>query len=97
MTRTRNKERPVELLDAIVAYIAANGIAELSLRPLAKAVSSSPRVLLYYFGSKENLVAEAIRRMRERQREAFAGMREAQYEWPSDACRAIWRQMSSPD
>lgn len=97
MTRTPNKDRPVELLDAIVAYIAANGVAELSLRPLAKAVKSSPRVLLYYFGSKENLVAEAIRRMRERQRQTFARMREARYERPSDACRAIWRQMSAPD
>jgi AcrR family transcriptional regulator len=97
MTRTVNKNRPVQLLDAIVAYIAANGVAELSLRPLAKAVGSSPRVLLYYFGSKENLVAEAIRRMRERQREAFGKMRQNRYERPSDACRAIWRQMSSPD
>lgn len=97
MTRTANKERPVELLDAIVTYIAANGVAELSLRPLAKAVGSSPRVLLYYFGSKENLVAEAIRRMRERQRETFARMRRARHERPSDACRAIWRHMSSPD
>lgn len=97
MTRTANKERPVELLDAIVTYIAANGVAELSLRPLAKAVRSSPRVLLYYFGSKENLVAAAIRRMRERQRETFARMRQARYERPSDACRAIWRQMRSPD
>ena len=97
MTRTANKERPVELLDAIVTYIAANGVAELSLRPLAKAVGSSPRVLLYYFGSKENLIAEAIRRMRERQRETFAKMRQTQYERPSDACRAVWHQMSSPD
>jgi AcrR family transcriptional regulator len=54
-------------------------------------------VLLYYFGSKESLVAEAIRRMRERQREAFAKMRQARYERPSDACRAIWRKMSSAD
>jgi AcrR family transcriptional regulator len=97
MTRTINEARPEELLDAIVAHIAKKGVAELSLRPLAKAVHSSPRVLLYYFGSKEKLVARAIMRLRERQRASFGRMREAQYEQPSDACRAIWKQMSAPE
>jgi AcrR family transcriptional regulator len=97
MTRTVDETRPEELLDAIVAYIAKNGVAELSLRPLAKAVHSSPRVLLYYFGSKEKLVAKAIRRLRDRQRAGFGKMREGRYELPSDACRAIWKQMSAPE
>jgi AcrR family transcriptional regulator len=97
MSRTVDETRPEELLDAIVAYIAKKGIADLSLRPLAKAVHSSPRVLLYYFGSKENLVARAIRRLRDRQRAGFGKMREARYEQPSDACRAIWKQMSAPE
>ena len=81
----------------MVAYIAKIGVAELSLRPLAKAVKSSPRVLLYYFGSKEKLVARAIQRLRELQRAGFGKMREARYEQPSDACRAIWKQMSAPE
>jgi len=97
MTRTIDESRPGELLDAIVAYIAKKGVAELSLRPLAKAVGSSPRVLLYYFGSKEQLVAQAIKRLRERQREGFGKMREARYEQPSDVCRAIWKRMSAPE
>ncbi len=97
MTRTVNEARPEELLDAIVGYIAKKGVAELSLRPLAKAVKSSPRVLLYYFGSKEELVAKAIMRLRERQRASFGNMREARYDQPSDACRAIWKQMSAPE
>lgn len=97
MTRTVNKTRPEELLDAIVAYISRKGVAELSLRPLAKAVHSSPRVLLYYFGSKEKMVARAIQRLRERQRAGFGKMREARYDLPSDACRPIWRQMSAPE
>ena len=97
MSRTADETRPGELLDEIVAYIAKKGVAELSLRPLAKAVGSSPRVLLYYFGSKERLIARAIKRMRERQRVTFGKMREARYEQPSDACRAIWKQMSAPE
>ena len=97
MARTVNKTRPEELLDAIAVYISRHGVAELSLRPLAKAVKSSPRVLLYYFGSKEALLARAIQRLRERQRESFGRIREGRYEKPSDACRAIWKQMSSPE
>jgi AcrR family transcriptional regulator len=97
MVKVADARRPAELLDAIVGYIAKNGVAELSLRPLAKAVHSSPRVLLYYFGSKEKLVAKAIARLRERQRAGFGKMREARYDQPSDACRAIWKQMSAPE
>jgi len=96
VSRTVDETRPIELLDAIVAYLVKHGIAEVSLRPLAKAVGSSPRVLLYYFGSKEKMLAQAVRRLRERQRSSFGNLRDAQYENPSDACRAIWREMSTP-
>lgn len=96
MTRTVNEARPAELLDDVVGYLVKHGVAEMSLRPLARAVGSSPRVLLYYFGSKEELVVKALARLRERQRGTFSGLREAKYERPSDACRAIWKQMSAP-
>ncbi len=96
MPRTASPTRPAQLLDAIVEYLVKQGVAELSLRPLAKAVGSSPRVLLYYFGSKEELVVKALARLRERQRSTFSRMREAKYDQPSDACRAIWQQMSAP-
>jgi AcrR family transcriptional regulator len=97
MVKVADPGRPEELLDAIAAYIAKKGVAELSLRPLAKAVHSSPRVLLYYFGSKEELVARAIQRLRQLQRTTFGKMREASYDRPSDVCRAIWKQMSAPE
>ena len=53
-------------------------------------------MLLYYFGSKEDLVVKALARQREHQRAAFGKMREAQYTQPSEACRAIWQRMSAP-
>ncbi|MFF7247217.1 TetR/AcrR family transcriptional regulator [Embleya sp. NPDC008237] len=49
-----------ELLAASVAYVAEHGLAELSLRPLAQAIGSSPRVLLYLFGAKEGLIREIL-------------------------------------
>ncbi|MFF0290863.1 TetR/AcrR family transcriptional regulator [Streptomyces sp. NPDC005262] len=37
-----------------------NGLRGLSLRPLARELGTSDRMLLYYFGTKERLVAEAL-------------------------------------
>lgn len=96
MVRVADEHRPAELLDAIVGYLVENGVAELSLRPLAKAVGSSPRGLLYYFGSKEEMLTQAIKRLRELQRAGFAKLHGARYENPSDACRAVWQQASAP-
>ena len=53
-------DRRAELLDGVANYILSNGLADLSLRPLATAIGTSPRMLLYFFGSKERLIAEAL-------------------------------------
>lgn len=97
MARTASEVRPEELLDQVADYVAAKGVAELSLRPLAKAVGSSPRVLLYYFGSKEDMMVKALGRLRERQRVTYERMKALPYQTPSEACRAIWRHMSAPE
>jgi AcrR family transcriptional regulator len=97
MSRTVDEQRPVELLDAIVGHLITHGVAELSLRPLAKAVGSSPRVLLYYFGSKEEMVVKALARLRERQRITYSQMKADSSDSPSKACHAIWKHMSAPD
>lgn len=76
-------------------YLTKHGVAELSLRPLAKAVKSSPRVLLYYFGSKEELVVKVLARLRERQRTTYGRMKSERFATAGDACRAIWQHMSS--
>ena len=49
-----------ELLDAAYRYALAHGLVDLSLRPLAAAIGSSPRVLLFLFGSKDGLVRELL-------------------------------------
>ena len=96
MARTADERHRDELLDRIVDYVLTNGFAGLSLRPLAKAVQSSPRVLLYYFGSKEKLIMEIVARARERQRRQFERLQQQESETAIDACRAIWSVMSAP-
>ncbi len=56
--------RKTELLEAAYRYALENGLGELSLRPLAAAIGSSPRVLLYLFGSKDGLVRALLARTR---------------------------------
>ena len=57
--------RKRELLDAAYRYVLGNGLADMSLRPLARAIESSPRVLLFLFGSKEGLIRALLARARE--------------------------------
>ncbi|QHC32135.1 TetR/AcrR family transcriptional regulator [Streptomyces sp. HF10] len=56
--------RRQELLEAAYAHALRSGLADLSLRPLAEEVKSSPRVLLYLFGSKDGLVRALLARAR---------------------------------
>ncbi|UQU62159.1 TetR/AcrR family transcriptional regulator [Couchioplanes caeruleus] len=56
--------RKVELLEATYRYVLEHGLTQLSLRPLAAAIGSSPRVLVFLFGSKEGLVRAVLARAR---------------------------------
>jgi len=96
VTRTADPTRRAALLERVVDYVRRHGVGSLSLRPLAKAVGSSPRVLLYYFGSKEDLIVEALRAMRDRQKVEFARLNERGGASPTAACKAVWDVMSSP-
>ena len=51
-------DRRAELLAAATGWVLENGLGGLSLRPLAAALDTSDRMLLYYFTSKDKLVAE---------------------------------------
>jgi len=51
-------------LERAYEYVLAHGLADMSLRPLATAVGSSPRVLLVLFGSKDGLVRALVARAR---------------------------------
>jgi AcrR family transcriptional regulator len=96
MARTADEHRRAELLDRAVDFVGAHGLSSLSLRPLAKAIGSSPRVLLYYFGSKEDLVVEIIRRGRARQRETMANLKLSADLSPREISRTLWRHFSAP-
>jgi AcrR family transcriptional regulator len=93
VSRPINPRRPEDLQNAIVKYLVKHGIANLSLRPLAKAVGTSPRVLLYYFGSKEKMMIRLLADIRQQQRSAFGKIKRSTFEQER---RAVWKQMSAP-
>jgi AcrR family transcriptional regulator len=63
MSATASPRRD-ELLERAYRYALEHGVVDLSLRPLAAAVGSSPRVLLFLFGSKAGLIQALLARAR---------------------------------
>jgi AcrR family transcriptional regulator len=51
-----------ELLDQVVAYLADNGLAQTTLRPMAAALGVSINRLMHHFGSKDELITAALAR-----------------------------------
>jgi AcrR family transcriptional regulator len=93
--------RRAELLDACYGFVLTHGLAGLSLRPLAAATGTSPRVLLYLFGSKENLVREVLARAR---REQISLLQDAldlgtapPAGWFGELAGRLWNLLSAPE
>ena len=88
--------RREELLERAYRYVLDNGLADMSLRPLAAAIGSSPRVLLFLFGTKDGLVRALLDRARSDElallrridSEPMASLREVGTE--------LWRWLSAP-
>jgi AcrR family transcriptional regulator len=68
----------------------SRGRADLSLRPLARAIGSSPRVLLYLFGSKDGLVRALLARARADELALLADVRDGGGDGGLAAARRIW-------
>jgi AcrR family transcriptional regulator len=58
MARPKNPERKPELMAQIIDYLQDRPLADLSFRTLAKGLGVSAYVLVYHFGSREQLINE---------------------------------------
>ena len=67
MARPVDPTRRADVLGRAADYVLERGLARLSLRPLAKALGTSPRMLLYDFGSKELLIQDVLAEIRRRE------------------------------
>jgi AcrR family transcriptional regulator len=66
MARPSNPEIRARLREQAVDYVMSHGAADLTLRPLAKALKTNARMLVYHFGSREGLMREILDGLRER-------------------------------
>jgi AcrR family transcriptional regulator len=84
--------RKTELLELAYQYAIQHGRTELSLRPMALAIGSSPRVLLYLFGSKDGLIRALLARSRADELALLAELRGGRGGGPSlrEAGERIW-------
>jgi AcrR family transcriptional regulator len=97
MKRPMVSPRRDAILNASIDYILHNGVADLSLRPLAAAVGSKARLLIYHFGTKDALIAEAMIAVRERVQKAFATVvNNTQDRTPFGVMHSFWTWASSP-
>ena len=84
--------RREELADAATDHVLEHGLIGLSLRPLAEAIGTSDRMLLYHFSDKDDLVATILRTSNARSVARVRAMR------PSGdlrgAVRDLWREVS---
>lgn len=74
--------RREELLDQVTDHVLEHGLIGFTLRPVAKAIGTSDRMLIYHFGSRDQLVAEATTRACDRAREVVETLP------PADGVRA---------
>ena len=97
MPRSADPRLPEQWLARVVDYVLANGLRDLSLRPLGRAVGVSPRTLLYHFDSKEGLIAAVLAEARARQRALLDSWiaRTAEYDLATLLIGA-WRWLSAP-
>jgi AcrR family transcriptional regulator len=71
--RPKQPEIRERLLAACTDYALQHGLPD-RLGPLATATRTSPRMLLYHFASKEDLLREVLGRARARQRQEFGDL-----------------------
>jgi len=89
MARPVDPTRRSDVLARAADYVLEQGLAGLSLRPLAKALGTSPRMLLYDFESKERLIHEVLAEIRRRE----AGLLEAEVRTLED----VWAWIAAPE
>ncbi len=96
MARAVDVERREALLDEVVGYLAEHGLANVSLRPMARQLGVSVNALVHHFGSKEDLIVAALRRSQTVQENVEAHWLERRPRLSqADLLRAWWRWINS--
>ena len=86
----RGEARRQELLERVTDDLAANGLADYSLRRAARASGTTHKVILYHFDGLEDLLAQALLRLRRRRVDNVLAVAAAEHDSLADRVRAVW-------
>lgn len=89
-------KRRQELLQKVLEYLLEHGVADLSLRPLAAAVGTSARLLVYHFGSKEGLVTAVMAEVQAKFQASFTAAVAGCALKSGHPMLAFWKVLSRP-
>lgn len=85
------------LLVKVVEHLGVAGTHDLSLRGLAGAVGSSHRMLLYHFGSQQDLLAAVVTEVEARQQTVMRELAADPGLSLGALAHALWQRLSEPD
>ncbi|CAL9644821.1 TetR/AcrR family transcriptional regulator [Streptomyces sp. enrichment culture] len=96
MGRHKQPEIRGRILDACVDHALAHGLPD-RLEPLAVASGTSSRMLIYHFGTRDELLREILGRARRRQRDFFGELLSPRPGEPYPVTlRRAWQVMTGP-
>lgn len=98
MARPADPGIRTRLRDQAVDYVMTHGIGDLALRPLAKALKTNARMLIYHFGSREELMREILAGLRDRESARVERWMKAggKPRTLPEFLRWYWRRISAP-
>ncbi|MGA8030387.1 MAG: TetR/AcrR family transcriptional regulator [Bryobacteraceae bacterium] len=86
-----------QLVDRCLAAFVESGTLDLSLDQLANSVGISKRMLVHYFGGRENIEERAMTRLEEKLRAQFAPESFPSGVSPQTVVTALWEQTTAPE
>lgn len=86
-----------ELVERAYAYVTEHGLGAMSLRPLSAAIGTSPRVLLFLFGSKDEIVRALLSRARAEEIELIKEIHALDRGDLKEVGLQIWRWLSAEE
>ena len=97
MPRPSDPERRIRTRSRAADYVLERGLVDLSLRPLAAALGTSTRMLLYDFGSKEKLVDEVLAEIRHREAGLLEEIQARASAGPAQTLAEVWEWVTAPE
>lgn len=89
-------EQRASFVAGTVDHLLAHGVTRLSLRPLAAALGTSDRMLLYYFGTRDGLLVAALAELGRRLEEQLAAALPADPVPAPELVDLLWRASDLP-